>query len=71
LHSGIIPNNCSISKTINQVCPRPIPNMPQEKPTYFTYNSGIEAKRLHLGNLVHDFKLPDLYEPHVEKAYTE
>jgi hypothetical protein len=45
--------------------------MPQEKPTYFTYNSGIEAKHLHLGNLVHDFKLPDLYEPHVEKAYTE
>jgi len=34
-------------------------------------SSGLDAKHLHLGNLVHDFKNPILYDPHVEKAYTE
>jgi hypothetical protein len=41
------------------------------KITYVTYNEGLEAKRLHLGNLVHDFKGPKNFEPYVEKAYTE
>jgi hypothetical protein len=41
------------------------------KVTYVTYNEGLEAKRLHLGNLVHDFKRPNFFEPYVEKAYTE
>lgn len=41
------------------------------KATYITYNEGQEAKHLHLGNLVHDFKNPNEYEPYVEKAYTE
>merc|ERR1711939_1117936 len=39
--------------------------------TYITYNAGIDGKHLHLGNLVHDFKNPSFYEPHVEKAYTD
>ena len=39
--------------------------------TYVTYNEGIDAKRLHLGNLVHDFKNPALYEPYIDKTYTE
>jgi len=41
------------------------------KITYVTYNEGLEAKRLHLGNLVHDFKDPKNLEPYVEKAYTD
>ncbi|KAL2070211.1 hypothetical protein VTL71DRAFT_13237 [Oculimacula yallundae] len=41
------------------------------KATYITYNAGIDAKHLHLGNLVHDFKNPSFYEPYVEKAYTD
>ena len=39
--------------------------------TYFTYNEGVEAKHLHLGNLVHDYKHPNEYEPYIDKAYTE
>jgi hypothetical protein len=38
---------------------------------YYTYNSGVEAKHLHLGNLVHDYKNPNDLEPYIEKAYTE
>jgi hypothetical protein len=45
--------------------------MSKGKVTYITYNAGIDGKHLHLGNLVHDFKNPSFYEPHVEKAYTE
>jgi len=45
--------------------------MSKEKVTYITYDHGIDAKHLHLGNLVHDFKHPKDYEPYVEKAYTE
>jgi len=43
--------------------------MPQV--TYVTYNEGLDAKHLHLGNLVHDFKDPKNLEPYVEKAYTD
>lgn len=43
--------------------------MPQV--TYVTYNKGLDAKHLHLGNLVHDFKDPINLEPYIEKAYTE
>lgn len=45
--------------------------MSAEKVTYITYNEGLDAKRLHLGNLVHDFNHPKLYEPHVEKSFVE
>ncbi|KAG4438582.1 hypothetical protein IFR05_005957 [Cadophora sp. M221] len=45
--------------------------MSKGKVTYITYNAGIDGKHLHLGNLVHDFKNPSFYEPHVEKAYTD
>jgi hypothetical protein len=45
--------------------------MSKSKVTYVTYNSGQEAKHLHLGNLVHDFKNPNSLDPYVEKAYTE
>jgi hypothetical protein len=45
--------------------------MPKETSTYYTYNEGVEAKHLHLGNLVHDYKNPNEYEPYVEKSYTE
>jgi hypothetical protein len=41
------------------------------KVTYVTYNEGIDSKRLHLGNLVHDFKDPKNLDPYVEKTYTE
>ncbi|CZT11257.1 uncharacterized protein RCO7_09949 [Rhynchosporium graminicola] len=45
--------------------------MSKEKATYITYNAGVDAKHLHLGNLVHDFKNPSFYEPHIEKAYPD
>ncbi|CAG8971582.1 hypothetical protein HYALB_00009231 [Hymenoscyphus albidus] len=45
--------------------------MSKQKATYYTYNSGVECKHLHLGNLVHDFKLPTSLEPYEEKAYTD
>jgi hypothetical protein len=45
--------------------------MPADKVTYVTYNEGLEAKHLHLGNLVHDYHNPNALDPHVEKAYTE
>jgi hypothetical protein len=45
--------------------------MPNEKVTYFTYNEGLEAKHLHLGNLVHDYRKPNSLDPYVETAYTE
>jgi hypothetical protein len=45
--------------------------MPAGSTNYITYNEGVEAKHLHLGNLVHDFSEPNLYEPYVEKAYLE
>lgn len=37
--------------------------------TYVTYTRGVDAKHLHLGNLVHDFKDPLNFEPYVEKLY--
>jgi len=46
-------------------------NMPKERVTYFTYNEGLEAKKLHLGNLVHDYRQPNSFDPYVETAYTE
>ena len=45
--------------------------MPKERVTYFTYNEGLEAKKLHLGNLVHDYRQPNSFDPYVETAYTE
>lgn len=45
--------------------------MPNEKVTYVTYNEGVEAKHLHLGNLVHDYTKPNSLDPYVEKSYTE
>ncbi|RDW68171.1 hypothetical protein BP6252_09567 [Coleophoma cylindrospora] len=41
------------------------------KVTYVTYNEGLVAKHLHLGNLVHDFKHPKNLEPYIEKSYTD
>lgn len=40
-------------------------------PPYVTYNSGLDSKHLHLGNLVHDFKNPANLDPYEEKSYTE
>jgi hypothetical protein len=45
--------------------------MTKERVTYFTYNEGLEAKHLHLGNLVHDYKHPNTLDPFVETTYTE
>jgi hypothetical protein len=45
--------------------------MSKEKVTYVTYNEGLEAKHLRLGNLVHDYRNPNSLDPHVEKAYNE
>jgi hypothetical protein len=45
--------------------------MSKEKVTYITYNEGVDAKHLHLGNLVHDYNHPIYLEPYVEKAYAE
>jgi len=39
--------------------------------SYVTYNEGIEAKHLHLGNLVHDYLNPIDLDPYVEKSYTD
>jgi len=39
--------------------------------TYVTYNEGVDAKHLHLGNLVHDYLNPRELDPYVEKSYTE
>ena len=45
--------------------------MSKDRATYITYNQGLDAKHLHLGNLVHDFKNPKFFDPYVEAAYTE
>ncbi|KAH8588980.1 hypothetical protein B0O99DRAFT_600351 [Bisporella sp. PMI_857] len=45
--------------------------MSKEKVTYITYNEGVDAKHLHLGNLVHDYNHPIYLEPYVEKAYAD
>ena len=45
--------------------------MSNNKVSYITYNEGLEAKHLHLGNLVHDFNDPKSFDPYVETAYTE
>jgi hypothetical protein len=45
--------------------------MSKQKVTYITYNEGIDAKNLHLGNLVHSIKDPRSYEPYVDKTYSE
>ncbi|KAG9245691.1 hypothetical protein BJ878DRAFT_574667 [Calycina marina] len=39
--------------------------------TYVTYNEGLEAKHLHLGNLVHDFQDPNSFDPYIEKGYVD
>jgi hypothetical protein len=45
--------------------------MSKEQVTYVTYAEGQEAKHLHLGNLSHDLKNPNEYDPYIEKSYTE
>ena len=45
--------------------------MSKESATYITYNEGLQVKHLHLGNLVHDFKVPNSLDPYEETAYTE
>jgi len=45
--------------------------MSAKRVTYITYNQGLDAKKLHLGNLVHNSRAPQSFEPYVEVAYTE
>ncbi|KAH8679663.1 hypothetical protein BGZ60DRAFT_400397 [Tricladium varicosporioides] len=45
--------------------------MANQKVTYITYNSGLSAKHLHLGNLVHNPKHPESFDPYEETTFTD